>query len=349
MKPFERIQRTVARQPIDRVPVGPYLANWTARYAGIPLSTYCTDAGEMARVQIAAWEIIKHDVIFPDADNYYIAEAFGCRSHLEKDNFPSLESPAFENPEQVFRLEIPDPERDGRMPVYLKATRLIAQQVGDRAALRVPGTGPFALAAYMIGVEKFLYEIGMIMRELDLSNLAAIERMLEVASETVTRFGLAQIRAGAKILQCGDSLASGSVIKPQAFRRFVLPYHQRIFSAWKEAGAVTVLHVCGANDHMLDLFADTGADIVAVDSLVDLRLAKEKIGGRVTLIGNISPVEVMLNGSTELVEITAKDCIDAAGAGGGYILGTGCEVPPDSPVENLITLVNTAFQYPIPQ
>jgi uroporphyrinogen decarboxylase len=303
----------------------------------------------MARVQVAAWESIGQDVIFPDADNFYIAEAFGCRSHLEKDNYPSLASPAFEDPQRVFHLEVPDPERDGRMPVYLAATRLIADAVGDQAAIRVPGTGPFALAAYMIGIEAFLYEIGMIMRGLDLNNLSAMERMLEIATETVTRFGLAQIRAGANILQCGDSLASGSMIRPQAFQRFVLPYHQQIFSTWKQAGAVTVLHICGANEHMLELFADTGADIVAIDSLVDLHRAKEKIGSRVALIGNIDPVGVMLNGTSDQVEKTARQCIDAAGAGGGYILGTGCEVPLDSPVENLIALVRVAHEYPIPQ
>jgi uroporphyrinogen decarboxylase len=346
MQPVERLRRTLARQPVDRTPVGPYLANWTATLAGLPLSTYCTDARRMAEVQLAAWERVGQDIIFPDADNYYLAEAFGCRSRLEADNFPSLERPALERPEQVFDLEVPNPERDGRMPVYLEATRRIAEQAGEAAAIRVPGTGPFAVAAYLIGVQAFLYEIAMVEQEVDLTHAAALERMLDLAAEAVTRFGLAQLQAGAHVLQCGDSLASGSMISPRTFRRFVLPRHQRIFAAWKAAGAMTALHVCGNNTNMLELLADTGADIVAIDSAVDLALAKRRIGGRVTLIGNLDPVALVLQGSADQVEAAARDCLAAASHGGGYVLGTGCEVPPRSPLENVRAIVRAAHAAP---
>lgn len=345
MKPLERIRRTLARQATDRLPVGPYLANWTAAFVGIPFSTYCTNARHMAAAQLSAWECLGHDVVFPDADNYYLAEGFGCKTCLSEDNFATLERPALEEFGHVFDLEVPDPLRDGRMPVYLEATARIAQQVGDEAVIRVPGTGPFAVASYLVGIERFLFEIGRIQKGRDLSNAPAVDRMLDLAAEAVTRFGLAQLRAGAHILQCGDSLASGSVISPATYRRFVLPRHQRIFDAWKRAGAMTVLHVCGDNTRMLDLFADTGVDIVEIDSLVELRFAKETIGDRVCLIGNIDPVAVMLQGGVEQVETAARACIAAAAGGGGYILGTGCEVPPGTPLENLQALVRVAQAY----
>jgi len=93
---------------------------------------------------------------------------------------------------------------------------------------------------------------------------------------------------------------------------------------------------------MLDLFAETGADIVAINALVDLRLAKATIGDRVCLIGNIDPVAVMLQGTAAQVEAAAQACVDVAAPGGGYILGTGCEVPPGAPLENLQALVRVA-------
>jgi uroporphyrinogen decarboxylase len=346
MHPVERLRRTLARQPVDRVPVGPYLANWTATLAGLPLSTYCTDGRRMAEVQLAAWERVGQDIIFPDADNYYLAEGFGCVTRLEPDNFPSLERPALERPEQAFDLEVPDPERDGRMPVYLEATRRIAQQAGGEAAIRVPGTGPFAVAAYLLGVQEFLMTIGLIEHDVDLTHAAAIEHMLDLAAAAVTRFGLAQLRAGANLLQCGDSLASASMISPRTFRRFVLPRHQRIFAAWKAAGAMTVLHVCGNNTPLLELLAETGADIVAIDSAVDLAVAKARIGDRVTLIGNLDPVQVVMQGSPEQVEAAARACLAAASPGGGYVLGTGCEVPPGSPLENVRAIIRAAHTAP---
>lgn len=344
MKPLERIRRTIERRSVDRVPVGPYLANWTADFINIPLSTYCTDAEQMAAAQIAAWERIGHDVIFPDGDNYYLAQAFGCQVAFPEYGFPELKQPALQQPEQVFDLDVPDPSQDGRMPVYLEATEHIARYVGDEAVVRVPGTGPFAVASYLIGMQAFLQEIALIQSGVDTQHVSAIERMIELATETLIRFGLAQLEAGAHMLQCGDSLASGSVISPATFERFVLPYHQKVFSAWKRAGAITVLHVCGDNTRMLGLLASTGADVVAIDSLVDLRFAKQEIGGRACLIGNVDPVAVMLNGSPHLVQETARECIAAASVGGGYILGTGCEVPPGAPVENILALVHAAHE-----
>jgi uroporphyrinogen decarboxylase len=343
MTSLERIRRTLARQPADRLPVAPYLANWTAPFAGATLKEYASDGRRMAEAQLAAWEKVGQDVIFPDADNYYLAEGFGCQAALHEDGVPTLAKPALRDCREIFHREVPDPHRDGRMPVYLEATRLIAEAVGDGAAIRVPGTGPFAVASYMIGVEEFLMEVSRI-EQGDGTREAAIERMLDLAAEALIRFGLAQLGAGAHILQCGDSLASASVISPATFRRFVLPRHRRVFEAWKRAGAITALHVCGRNEQALDLFADTGADIVAIDSVVDLAGAKAAIGGRVTLIGNIDPVGVMLQGTVAQVQAAAKACIAAAGAGGGYILGTGCEVPPHAPLANVRALVKTAHE-----
>jgi uroporphyrinogen decarboxylase len=345
MKPLERIQRTIQRQPVDRVPVAPYVANWAAGLTGISLSTYCRDARQMANAQLAAWERVGHDVLFPDADNYYLAEAFGCVTQFEEDNFPALARPALEYPHQVFDLDVGDPYRDGRMPVYLEATRLIREVAGEEAVIRVPGTGPFAVASYFLGIQDFLLEIATIAAGRHTENEAAIERMIDLAADTLIRFGLAQLEAGANILQCGDSLASCSMISPATFERFVLPRHQRVFRAWKEAGAITALHVCGNNTRSLDLLADTGADVIAIDSLVDLKVAKERIGERVCLIGNLDPVAVILRGTPDDVRSAAQKCLADAAEGGGYILGTGCEVPPGTPVENLQAMVETAHAW----
>jgi uroporphyrinogen decarboxylase len=76
--------------------------------------------------------------------------------------------------------------------------------------------------------------------------------------------------------------------------------------------------------------------------MVDLRLAKERIGEQVCLIGNVDPLAVMLQGSAATVEYSARACIAAAWDGGGYILGTGCEVPPGLPLENVQALVRMA-------
>ena len=339
MNSLERV-RTAARLGVaDRVPVGPYLASWTARSCGISISRYCTDGQAMARAQLLAWEELGQDIIFPDSDNYYLAEGFGCRTEIHPDALPTLIQPAIAEFEQAFDLPLPDPTRDGRMPVILEAIEAIHARVGDEVCIRVPGTGPFSVASSLVGVERFLLEMALIQSGRNETHRAAVEHLLDLTTRTLIAFGLAELQAGAHLIQCGDSLASTNVISPEMYRIWVLPRQQQVFQAWKQAGALTALHICGDNTRTLDLFAQTGADIIAIDHAVDLALAKQKIGGRACLIGNLDPVAVMLQGTAGQVESAARGCLEAAAPGGGYILGTGCEVPPDTPLENLQALI----------
>jgi uroporphyrinogen decarboxylase len=339
MNSLERVRTAAKRGGAAQIPVGPYIASWTARWSGIPLSSYCTDGRAMARSQLLAWEKLGQDIIFPDSDNYYLAEGFGCKTKINQNEIPTLLQPAIGEFEQAFNLKIPDPYRDGRMPVILEAIERIHSQVGDEVCIRVPGTGPFSVASSLVGVERFLLEMALIQRGKRESSRAAVEHMLELTTRTLIRFGLAELKAGAHLLQCGDSLASTNVISPEMYRTWVLPRHQQVFQAWKEAGALTLLHICGNTTRILDALAQTGADIIAIDHAVDLRLAKQRIGDKACLIGNIDPVSTMLQGSVSEVEAAARSCLDAAARSGGYILGTGCEVPQDTPLENLQALI----------
>jgi uroporphyrinogen decarboxylase len=338
----DRVLAAAAGRPTDRLPVAPYVANWAARAARVPLARYCRDGATMARVHVAAFEQIGYDVVFPDCDNYYLAEGFGCRTTIPDDNIPSLERPAVDDIEQVFDLAAPDPRRDGRMPVILEAITSLRSTLGYEAAIRAPGTGPFALASYLIGMEAFLLALARVHHHGDERLRPAIEHMLDITTEGLIRFGLAEIEAGADIVQCGDSLASCDVISPAMYERWVLPRHRRVFAAWKAAGAVTALHICGDNTRALQLHADTGADIVAIDHRIDLAHAKREIGDRACLIGNLDPVETMRFGSAADVTRRAEACTTAASTGGRYILGTGCEVPVDTPPKNLQALAAVA-------
>lgn len=342
MKPIERVRNAIAARPTDRVPVGPYVANWAARWSGRPLGTYCRDGTAMARAHIEAYERVGYDVVFPDCDNYYLAEGFGCRTVIPEDDIASLQRPAVSSIEAVFDLEPPDPRRDGRMPVVLEAIALLREALGPNVAIRAPGTGPFALASYLVGIDEFLKMVARVHHGHDDDLRPALDHMLELTTQSLIAFGMAEIEAGADIVQCGDSLASSSVISPAMYERWVLPLHQRVFAAWKEAGAVTALHICGDNTRVLGLQADTGADIIAVDHLVDLKTAKRAIGERVCLIGNLDPVTTMRYGTPADVAAAAGERLEAAAEGGRYILGTGCEVPVDTPVENLDALVEAA-------
>ncbi len=336
---------TLERREADSIPVGPMMADLGATPIGASVREYATDPEVMARGQLALHEELGQDIIFLSCDNYYIAEGFGCVAELPPDETPHLLKPAVASLEYVYGLEVPDPLEDGRMPVFIEATRLVRAAVGDEVAIRTTGTGPFALASYFIGTQEFLIEIGMARAGLPGANPDAIHHALGLAADALIAFGKASFDAGSDLLHCGDSLASCDVISPADYERWAFPYERRVIQAWKEHGAKTLLHICGDSTKVLDLYAETGADVIEIDHKVDLAHAKQVVGDRACLIGNVDPVTVLLQGTPDRVRESSNACLAAAAGGGGYVLGSGCVVPRITPLENIRAMVRAAREY----
>ncbi|MCU0875353.1 MAG: uroporphyrinogen decarboxylase family protein [Pirellulaceae bacterium] len=343
--PRERVLRTIRGEPADCVPAAPFMYDLAAVAAGVPLREYYTRAEALVHAQLTLHELVGHDVISVGSDNYYIAEGFGCETTRSDDELPALEQPAVGQLADVFSLDVPDPHTQGRMPMMIQAIRDVRRAVGDSVAIRCPGTGPFALASYLIGTQNWLLEVGMVEAGMSDSQEAALHRGLELAAEALIRFGIACWEAGADIIQCGDSLASCNVISPRTYRRFAWPYQQKVFRAWRQRGIrASLLHICGDSSRVLDWYAETGADLIEIDNQVDLSCAAQRIGGRAKLVGNVHTVTELLEGSRETVRAAAERCLCAA-AGARFILGSGCLVPRRTPLDNVRELVQTAHRF----
>lgn len=345
MTSLERVKRAIAHEPYDRVPVGPFTGFYAARIAGTTIGRYVTDGRVIAESQVKLWEQLGHDVVITAADTYYMAEAFGVPVDHHENALPTARGPVLEDLAGARKLKVPDPHRDGRMPVYIEAARQLSRQLGDRVAVRGTGTGPLSLAAYLFGQQDLLIKLA----EMGHGMASATDErdfatLMDVASDTVIAFLQAQTEAGQQLAYLGDSLASCDMISPEMYRRFVFPYHRRIFAAigdhCRRYGAHAMLHICGDDTAILEDLAATGADAYEVDSKIDLRVAKRRIGDRLCLIGNLNPTGVLLHGTAEQVRREAEKCISEGADGGGFILGTGCFVAWDTPLENLQAMVH---------
>lgn len=349
MSSRERVIRAVRREPTDCVAAMPYMYDIAAVAAGIPLLDFYTKPEAMVKAQLALHEQVGQDVIAVGADNFYIAEGFGCQTTRGQDEVPALLKPPLASMADVFDLEVPDPLTDGRMPVMLEAIKLLRQAVGDQVAIRSPGTGSFALASYLIGTEQWLMEVAMVDAGMEGANEAAVFHALELASDALIAFGKACWDAGADVLHNGDSLASCDVISPRTYRRYAFPFQQKVFKAWAEYGVDRkLLHICGNSTKVLDDYAATGADMVEIDNVVDMGVAKARIGHKVAIVGNVHTVTELLQGTPATAAASAQRCIDQAGAGGGFLLGSGCIVPRYSPIENVREMVRVAHSQPYP-
>jgi uroporphyrinogen decarboxylase len=343
---LERLRCAARLSEPDVVPVAPYLGNHGARIAGVPIGQYCRSGKLMAEAQYRAWEIYGQDAVVAQSDNYYLAEGFGVEVEHHADGTPTLKRPAIESLDEIARLRVPNPQTDGRMPVYLEAIQLLAERTRGEVAVRAPGTGPFSLASHLLGTERFLLELALASQDPGGPAERALRHLMELTTQALIAFARACLDAGAQIVQAGDSLASLDMISPRMYEEWAFPSEQAFFRdlnrLTKPRGAMTLLHICGNMTRVLERMADTGAHILELDSKVDLAEAKARVGSRVCLMGNLNPVTILLQGTPADVERAAQSAIDQAGAGGGFILGSGCEVPPAAPEANLRAMIAVA-------
>ena len=122
-------------------------------------------------------------------------------------------------------------------------------------------------------------------------------------------------------------------------------YPQGLANALKKTGKPLKLHVCGDTTDRLETFVDAGFDILSLDTKVDFQKAREKVGDRVCLMGNVCPNTTLLFGTTQDVENYSKKVIQQAGLNGKFILSSGCMLSPDTPRENVHAMVNAVEKY----
>jgi len=331
MTGLERILAAVGFEPTDRVPVIPQIFGHVARIAGVPLDRYLTDATVLAQCQIAALERYRHDAVFAMLDVNVETEALGSRLHFPKDGYPSVEHHAIEHPAAVAQLAIPDPSKAGRMPVLLEAARLLRQGLGNRVLVAGCVLGPMTLACQLLGAERALFAA--------VDEPEAFERLLDFAADVAARFGQAQLEAGAHLCIVFDPSASPAVVPPALFREILAPRLRRLCDALKRKGnSATWLHIAGPVEPILPLYADCGVDIANIDYCVDAKRARAAVP-RLCLEGNIRPLAFV---DSEPEDITSACLRVLDGAGAGFILSSGCEIPLEARPECVQALVDSA-------
>lgn len=343
MNARERVLGAAFGKPVDCVPTAPYIGNYGAAVAGVPISAYNTDGQRMAEAQAKAWEKHRLDVVVAQSDNYYIAQSFGVKIKQPENDTPYVVQSAISSLDEADRLpETIDVYRDGRMYVYLEAVRRLKEIFGSDVAIRSGGTGMFSLAGHVMGTQEFLTELALAELDEDETKLEQIDLLMTRMTDALIAFSTAAVEAGCDFAVCGDSAASPDLISPEFYQKFVFPYEKRYFSAMqsvcKKHGAVRLLHICGNTTPILSSMCQTGADILEIDHKVDLAEARQIVGDEICLMGNLDPVSVLLEGTPELVTEKSFEAIEKGGKNGSFILGSGCEVAQKTPLANIIAM-----------
>jgi uroporphyrinogen decarboxylase len=211
---LERARTVLAGGVPGRVPVDLHDFMMAGRASGIAFPELFRDGEAMAAAQLDAWHEFGSDVLLVENGTAALAEACGAEVEYSLESAPVVVGPRA----TLDDLRVPDPYRDAPLPELLKATRLIAEEVGDRACvIGRADQGPFSLATMLMGMVEFLTAVGEGDRQEEL------ERLLEFALETVHRYAVAQKEQGAHLTSIGESIAGPDVLSPADYRRYAWP------------------------------------------------------------------------------------------------------------------------------
>lgn len=323
MNSYERVMLRLRGEPVDRAPNFNIFMSYAAHHIGRPLSEYYLDYRVLCEANLAVLQDFSLDIVNTMSDAYRETADWGAAIEFPHDRLPMSTKPLLQDLTDVRRLAAPDPATGRRMGDRLHAVAYYRRQVGGEVPIMGWVEGALAETADLRGVSTLMTDL--------YDSPEQVEEVLERCTENAIDFARVQVEAGADIIGLGDAVASQ--ISPRMYRRFALPYEQRIFAAVHAMGSLTRLHICGNISKILPDVAKSGADIVDVDWMVDFAAAQE-ICAPAAVCGNFDPVAVMLQGTPE----TVRGAVVQALAQGGprCISMAGCEIPDGTPEANLL-------------
>jgi len=329
----ERVLATARFTAADRVPVIPQVFGHAAVLAGEPLGDYLRDGELLARCQLQALGRYGYDAVFALMDVSVETEAMGSTLAYTPDAYPTIAEhavPAGADPLEPGLLEVPDPASDGRMPELLAAASVLREKVGDETLVVGCVLGPMTVATQLLGAERALYYA--------VDEPERFARLLDLTLEVGLCFGAAQVAAGAHLPVVFEPSASPAVVPPAFFRELVLPRLSRLFAGLSAAGAAAGwLHIAGPTAPLLPYYRDAGVDIVNVDYYVSAAQVADALPST-CVDGSIRSV-AFVEEPRDVIAGQAARLLDAFAPRGGFILSSGCEIPPESHPENVAALV----------
>lgn len=336
MKPLERFAAYGKGEPIDRLPCVPIVGNTAARVIGVRVSQFRGNGQLIADAQIASYRKFGYDVIRVFTDLYTLAEAMGSQVHYPEDETAYLQAPAITTVEEIIRLQPANPRQDGNLPSHMEAMKRVVEAVGQEVPVTGALTCPFTTASFLIGTENLV--------RLTLKNPAAVHQLCELALESALAYAEAIISAGCTP-SLTDPMSSSTVIGPRQFMEFSYPYLKRLIDFIHGQGKSVTLHICGKTDRIWQAMADAGADCLSIDNAASLAKAREAVGDRVRLMGNVHPSEIMLQGTPADVRRAVFDCVSQAGDNPkGFVVASGCSLPTETPFANIQAMLDAVAE-----
>jgi uroporphyrinogen decarboxylase len=337
----ERVEQTYAFGVPDRPPFVPAVYEHKAALIGRRPSEICRNAGLVQEALFRELETYDPDMLVVGLDIYNIeAEALGCRVRFfdDSNDVPAVEAPLLGSAREMGKLGIPDPEEDGRMPLFLAAARGLHRQIGEDVLIRGALTGPFSLAGALVGTENLLLATS--------DDPGFVKALLDFCGRVAAEYGRAFLEAGVEVILF-DSKASPGAASPRVFHEFVLPvYRDLVMPALAGAGAGPLpLIIGGDTTPILEDLLRTGATQLLCDAGSDLEAFKKRCREERRAFRASVDARLVHRGKPAEIRTEARRLLEATRGQPGLLFGCGV-VAYETPVENVLALRDVLNSFP---
>jgi len=344
----ERVEALLRRERPDRIPIYPFGMGFAAVHCGVSMADiYTNPEASLAAQRKAAQEF---DWVFvPDiAYAAFGGWEFGGEIQLPDGEFsqaPTVKRHPVSSPEEVTDLKVPRVETAGIIPIQREFLELSSKEELDNKPWNIVFQleGTFTCASNIPGADLFSRWI--------VKEPKTVHRLMELASE----FGIATARYWKEAFGTqgvlpwgGDPVASNQIISPKVFEEFNLPYRKRVHEEVLSMGYRTIfMHICGEQNLNLPHWSripmgDPG--IVSFGHEVDLERAAEYFPEDI-IVGNLDTAIIQTGTPEEVYEASREVIEKGKGLPGGFMFGPGCELPPMSPVENVMAMTRAVNDF----
>lgn len=341
----DRYLRALLRQPTDITPV------WMMRQAGRYLPEYkatraiagdfmslCKNAELACEVTLQPLRRFPLDAAILFSDILTIPDAMGLGLYFEAGEGPRFSSP-IKTIADVKKLPIPDPEQE--LGYVMNAVRTIRKNLHNEVPLIGFSGSPWTLATYMVegGSSKAFTKIKKMMY----AEPATLHLMLDKLADSVISYLNAQIKAGAQSVMVFDTW--GGVLTGRDYLQFSLYYMHKIVDGLiheNEGCRVPVTLFTKGGGQWLEAIADTGCDAIGLDWTTHIGEARQRVGHRVALQGNMDPS--ILYAPAQRIEEEVKTILSQYSEGTGHVFNLGHGIHLDVPPEHAGVFVESVHR-----
>lgn len=330
MTPNERMEAFFSGEEFDRLPAMPITDSIAGKVAGMTHLEKRSCAKNQAQAQIACYERFGNDGMTIEYGLHGVGTAIGSITNQPEDGVPAIVEHYLKDLtdlDQKLDLSKVERKNDAWLAMNYEAVEICLDRYGKEVGVSASIPGPFTAASSLYPVEKLLKGIR--------KSPEKVHQLLRFCTDAIKITIDEFTQAGADLFLC-DPVASGTIIDKKTYREFVLTYTKELISYAHSIKNTVGYHICGNTTNITEDMIESGCDILSVDNRVDLGMAKTIAGSKVPIVGNVDPIDVMMQGNGEDVDRAVKECLRKAyDSPKGYIVSTGCDIPINGPLENI--------------